>query len=59
MQQQTSSPAIDPVIASREKRAFLFLAVVMAPAVSIAVVGGLGLAIWVFQMFAGPPGAPL
>lgn len=41
-----------------EKRLFWFLTLILAPLVSIAVVGGLGFAIWIFQMFAGPPGPP-
>jgi len=42
---------------SRDLRAFLFLTVFLAPAVSVALVGGLGFAIWIYQMIAGPPGA--
>ena len=42
----------------RELSAFLFLTVFLAPAVSVAVVGGYGFAIWIFQLIAGPPGAP-
>ena len=41
-----------------EIRMFLFLTVVLAPALSVALVGGLGLAIWIFQAVAGPPGPP-
>ena len=41
-----------------EIRMFLFLTVVLAPALSVALVGGLGLAIWLYQLFAGPPGPP-
>jgi nitrate reductase NapE len=40
-----------------EVRAFLFLTVFLAPIVSVALVGGLGLSIWIYQMFAGPPGS--
>ena len=43
---------------SRELRGFLFLTVVLVPALSVAVVGGFGFAIWIFQMFMGPPGPP-
>ncbi len=43
---------------SRELSAFLFLTVVLAPAVSVAVVGTYGFAIWMYQIIAGPPGAP-
>jgi nitrate reductase NapE len=41
-----------------EIRAFLVLAVVLAPFLSIAVVGGLGLVIWVYQILVGPPSSP-
>ncbi|NQV59213.1 MAG: periplasmic nitrate reductase, NapE protein [Alphaproteobacteria bacterium] len=39
-----------------ELKGFLFLTVVLAPAVSIALVGGYGLAIWIYQILAGHPG---
>ena len=42
----------------RELTAFLFLTVVLAPAVSVAVVSTYGFAIWMYQIIAGPPGAP-
>ena len=38
--------------------AFLFLTAVLMPAVTVAVVGGFGLTVWVYQMLAGPPGPP-
>jgi len=38
--------------------AFLFLTVVVMPALAVATVGGYGLAVWVYQMVAGPPGPP-
>ena len=40
----------------RELRAFLFLTVVLAPALAVALVGGLGFTIWMYQLIAGPPG---
>ena len=40
----------------RELSAFLFLTVVLAPAITIALVGGYGFAIWMYQLVAGPPG---
>ena len=39
-----------------ERRAFVFLAVFLAPALAVAFVGGLGLTIWIVQMLSGPPG---
>jgi nitrate reductase NapE len=38
--------------------AFLFLTVFLIPALAVATVGGYGLAVWVYQMIAGPPGPP-
>ena len=38
--------------------AFLFLTAVLLPALAVATVGGYGLAVWVYQMLAGPPGPP-
>ena len=40
---------------SRETRVFIFLTVVMAPMMAVAIVGSYGLLIWVYQMFSGPP----
>lgn len=39
-----------------EFAAFLFLTVILAPMVTIALVGGYGFPIWIFQIMAGPPG---
>lgn len=38
--------------------AFLFLTVILVPGAAVATVGGFGLAVWVYQMVAGPPGPP-
>jgi len=38
--------------------AFLFLTAVLLPACAVATVGSYGLAVWVYQMLAGPPGPP-
>ena len=34
------------------------LTLLLAPALAITTVGGYGLAVWVYQMIAGPPGPP-
>ena len=39
--------------------AFLFLTAVMMPALAVAAVGSYGLAVWIYQIAAGPPGPPL
>ena len=46
----------DPASQKRsELKAFLFLTVVMAPVLAAVVVGSYGLAVWIYQLFAGPP----
>lgn len=41
---------------ARERNVFLFLTVVLAPMVAIGLVSAWGFIVWIFQMFAGPPG---
>lgn len=41
-----------------EIRAFLFLALVLVPLLSVLFVAGFGFVVWIWQMFAGPPGPP-
>lgn len=38
--------------------AFLFLTAVLLPAFAVATVGSYGLAVWIYQTIAGPPGPP-
>ncbi len=45
-----------PHTRSQELRAFLFLAVVMAPVLAVALVSGYGFMVWMYQLVAGPPG---
>jgi len=40
-----------------ERRVFLFICVFLFPALSVIFVGGYGFAIWILQMFLGPPGS--
>lgn len=40
-----------------ERNGFLFLTVFLAPGLAAALTGGLGLAIWIYQLIVGPPGA--
>ncbi len=37
---------------------FLILAVVIWPAIAVAVVGGYGFLVWMSQLIVGPPGPP-
>jgi len=52
----------DPTAHARRRRmeifAFLFLTAVVMPALAVATVGSYGLAVWVYQIIAGPPGPP-
>ncbi len=38
--------------------AFLFLTVVLMPALAVATVGTYGLTVWIYQIINGPPGPP-
>lgn len=40
----------------RELRTFLFLTVVLFPLLSVILVAGYGFAVWIWQIFMGPPG---
>jgi nitrate reductase NapE len=44
-----------PVSKAEERRVFLLLAVVLAPVLSVAIVGGYGFIIWMSQLVLGPP----
>lgn len=35
---------------------FLFLTVVLAPVLAVAIVGGWGFVVWIYQTIYGPPG---
>ncbi len=39
-----------------ELRSFLFLTIVMAPVLTVMIVGGYGFLVWMFQIVNGPPG---
>jgi len=40
---------------SKEIQAFVFLTVILAPILAVAVVGSYGFAVWMYQLIAGPP----
>ena len=40
---------------TEEWRTWVFLTFVMAPVAAVAVVSGFGFAVWIFQLFVGPP----
>jgi nitrate reductase NapE len=39
-----------------ERNTFVFLAVVLAPVLAVAIVGGYGFTVWISQLILGPPG---
>ena len=50
--------AVIPATRWEELRMFLLLTVVLAPVLAVLTVGGYGFLIWMYQLVAGPPGAP-
>jgi nitrate reductase NapE len=63
MENDVSEQAQDPLQDSVRRRrmeifAFLFLTGFLIPALAVATVGGYGLAVWIYQIIAGPPGPP-
>ena len=40
---------------NQELRSFLFLTVVMAPALTGMIIAGYGFLVWMFQLISGPP----
>lgn len=51
-----SEPPQSASTKAMELRAFLLLAVVMAPVLAVILVAGYGFLVWMFQLVAGPPG---
>ena len=41
---------------SDERKAFFFLTILTWPVLAFLVVTGYGFLVWIYQMFAGPPG---
>ncbi|MBG4494772.1 periplasmic nitrate reductase, NapE protein [Pseudomonas aeruginosa] len=41
-----------------EARLFLFLVICLFPLLSVALVGGFGFCVWMYQLLAAPPGPP-
>lgn len=48
-----------PATKATELRAFMVLAVFLAPVLAVLVVSGYGFLVWMVQLFAGPPGPRL
>jgi nitrate reductase NapE len=45
----------DQYTKAQELRSFLFLWIVMAPALAGIIIAGYGFLVWMFQVIAGPP----
>ena len=52
------SNAVSPATRRREIWAFAVLAVLIWPFLAVAVVGGYGFLVWMYQIVSGPPGPP-
>ncbi len=44
---------------TQERNTFVLLAVFLAPALAVAIVGGYGFTVWISQLILGPPGSVL
>lgn len=45
--------AAEPSTYQEELRTFLFLTIAMAPILAVAIVGGYGFAVWMYQLITG------
>nr|WP_073468760.1 periplasmic nitrate reductase, NapE protein [Rhizobacter sp. OV335] len=51
-------PDLPAAPSKRQERTVLLLSlVVIAPVLAVGIVGGYGFIVWIYQMFAGPPGS--
>ena len=58
-QQLEGAPnAVLPRVRRKELVTFLLLAFGVWPVIAVAVVGGYGFLVWMWQLVAGPPGPP-
>ena len=53
-QNEITCTEVDAITRTREIRVFVFLTVVLAPALAVMIVGGYGLAIWFYPPVGGP-----
>lgn len=56
--EQNASEAAQTRTKLQEWSVFLFLTVILAPVIAVAVVAGYGFIVWIIQLIAGPPGPP-
>lgn len=52
---QTEEPGSVMYTKAEELRSFLFLTVVMAPALTFLLIAGYGFLVWMYQLVSGPP----
>ena len=55
MKSDITDDATNAATKAEERRVFLFLVVLLAPILSVMLVGGYGFAIWMLQLIFGPP----
>ena len=55
--QNASSASPETKSKKQELSVFLVLTVIMAPILSVAIVGGYGFFVWIMQILMGPPSA--
>ena len=53
----TASPETEQPSKSDELRVFLRLTVILAPVLSVIIVGGYGFLVWMSHLLFGPPGS--
>lgn len=51
----TAGDGAPPSTRTEELRSFLFFTIVMAPLLAVAIVGGYGFLVWMYQLVSGPP----
>jgi nitrate reductase NapE len=49
-------PEVGPATKRRELQLFLFLTIILAPVLAVAVIAGYGFVVWMWQLLSGPPG---
>lgn len=55
MSQANQDSSNESITQKNELQLFLFLTVVLIPALAVAGIAAYGFFVWIYQMFAGPP----
>jgi periplasmic nitrate reductase NapE len=53
----SQNPSPQTAERNAERRAVVFLTVVLAPVIAVLVVASYGFCVWIYQLIAGPPGS--